>query len=108
MLENGLLDNCNRMGNYLGEELRKMQKRFPRMGDVRQAGLHIGVELVKDPENKEADEKLLARVRSFAMEHGVLFGVGGILKNVLKIKPPFVINRAEADTVLNVLAEALK
>jgi 4-aminobutyrate aminotransferase-like enzyme len=42
------------------------------------------------------------------MEHGVLFGVGGILKNVLKIKPPFVINRAEADTVLNVLAEALK
>jgi len=107
MLENGLLDNCNRMGNYLGEELRKMQKRFPRMGDLRQAGLHIGVELVKDPENKEADEKLLARVRSFAMEHGVLFGVGGILKNVLKIKPPFVINRAEADIVLNVLAEAL-
>jgi 4-aminobutyrate aminotransferase-like enzyme len=95
------------MGNYLGEELRKMQERYPCLGDVRQAGLHIGVELVKDPVSKEADEKLLARVRSFCMDHGVLFGVGGILKNVLKIKPPFIINRAEADTVLNVLAEAL-
>jgi 4-aminobutyrate aminotransferase-like enzyme len=107
MLENGILDNCNRMGNYLGEELRKMQERYPCLGDVRQAGLHIGVELVKDPVSKEADEKLLARVRSFCMDHGVLFGVGGILKNVLKIKPPFIINRAEVDTVLNVLAEAL-
>jgi 4-aminobutyrate aminotransferase-like enzyme len=85
-----------------------MQKQFPSMGDVRQAGLHIGVELVQDPVSKEPDEKLLARVRSYAMDHGVLFGVGGILKNVLKIKPPFIINGTEADTVLNVLAEALK
>jgi 4-aminobutyrate aminotransferase-like enzyme len=63
---------------------------------------------VKDPVTKEPDEKMFARVRSYAMDHGVLFGVGGVLKNVLKIKPPFIINRSEADAVLNVLAEALK
>ena len=42
------------------------------------------------------------------MEHGVLFGVGGMLKNVLKVKPPFVIEREEADTVLSVISDALK
>jgi 4-aminobutyrate aminotransferase-like enzyme len=108
MLEDGILENCNRMGDYLGDGLRALQKEFPRIGDVRQAGLHIGVELVRDPETREADGELLTAVRSYGMEHGVLFGVGGMLKNVLKVKPPFVINREEADTVLGVIAEAMK
>ena len=107
MLENGILANCNRMGNYLGEGLRRLQKDRPSIGDIRQAGLHIGVELVKDPETREPDPELFAKVRAYALEHGVLFGVGGMLKNVLKMKPPFIITQKEADTVLNVLAEAL-
>jgi len=108
MLENGILDNCNRMGDYLGEGLRALQKEHPRIGDVRQAGLHIGVEFVKDPDSREADGELLTAVRSYGMEHGVLFGVGGMLKNVLKVKPPFIISQQEADTVLGVIAEAMK
>lgn len=108
MLENGILANCNRMGEYLGEGLSRLQKDRPRIGDVRQAGLHIGVELVKDPETREPDPELFARVRAYSLEHGVLFGVGGMHKNVLKVKPPFIINRQEADTVLSVLADALR
>jgi 4-aminobutyrate aminotransferase-like enzyme len=108
MLEKGILDNCNRMGDYLGEGLRRLQKDRPRIGDVRQAGLHIGVELVKDPETREPDPELFARVRAYSLEHGVLVGVGGMHKNVLKVKPPFIINRQEADTVLSVLADALR
>jgi 4-aminobutyrate aminotransferase-like enzyme len=108
MLENGLLENCNFMGDYLGNGLRTLQKEVPRIGDVRQAGLHIGVEFIKDPETREADGELLTAVRAYGMDHGVLFGVGGMLKNVLKVKPPFVISRDEADTVLSVIAEALK
>ncbi len=108
MLENGILANCNRMGNYLGEGLRRLQKDRPSIGDVRQAGLHIGVELVKDPETREPDPELFAKVRAYALEHGVLFGVGGMLKNVLKMKPPFIITQKEADTVLSVLADALR
>jgi 4-aminobutyrate aminotransferase-like enzyme len=108
MLEGGVLENCRRMGDYLGGGLRALQGQFPRIGDVRQAGLHIGVELVRDPTTREADGELLAAVRSYAMEHGVLFGVGGMLKNVLKVKPPFVIDREEADTVLSVISDALK
>ena len=108
MLENGILENCRHMGDYLGGELRGLQKEFPRIGDVRQAGLHIGVELVKDPGTKEADGQLLKDIRSYGMDHGVLFGVGGMRKNVLKIKPPFIIDREEADAVLSVLADGLR
>lgn len=108
MLEQGILANCNAMGNYLGAELKKMQKDFSRMGDVRQAGLHIGVELVKDPDTREADPELLQAIRNYAMENGVIFGVGGMLKNVLKVKPPFIINKEEADRVLEVLRGSLK
>ena len=108
MLENGILENCNRMGDYLGSELLKLQKDFPQIGDVRQAGLHIGVELVRDPETKEAGGDLLKAVRSSAMDRGVLFGVGGMLRNVLKVKPPFIITKEECDRVVEVIAESLK
>jgi 4-aminobutyrate aminotransferase-like enzyme len=108
MLENGILDNCNAMGDYLGAELKKMQKDHPRIGDVRQAGLHIGVEFVKDPISREADGDLLHNVRGYGMDHGVLFGVGGMLKNVLKVKPPFVVSKDECDQVLEVIEQALK
>jgi 4-aminobutyrate aminotransferase-like enzyme len=55
---------------------------------VRQAGLHIGVELVKDPATREPDPGLYAAVRKKGMEKGIIFGLGGTAKNVLKIKPP--------------------
>ena len=59
ILENGMLENCRNMGNYLGKELKDMQKEFPEIGDVRQAGLHIGLELVTGPATG-----LLAAVRN--------------------------------------------
>jgi 4-aminobutyrate aminotransferase-like enzyme len=107
MLENGILENCRNMGSYLGEKLKEMQKDFPVIGDVRQAGLHIGVEFVKDPVKKVGNGELVKKIRQYGMDHGVLFGVGGMLKNVLKIKPPFIITQDEADIVLGVLSDAL-
>ena len=95
------------MGAYLGSELLKLQKDFPQIGDVRQAGLHIGVELVKDPETKVADGDLLKAVRSGAMDRGVIFGVGGMLRK-LKVKPPFIIKKEECNRVVEVIAEAIK
>ena len=100
LLERGVLENCRRMGDYLGDELKKLQKEFPQMGDVRQAGLHIGVELVNDPVTKEPGTELMREVRKAGFEQGIFFGVGGMAKNVLKIKPPLVIRKDEADAVL--------
>ena len=107
LCEQGVLENCRRMGNYLGGELRKLQKEFPQMGDVRQVGLHVGVELVNDPVTKEPGTRLMSEVRKAGFGNGIFFGVGGMAKNVLKIKPPLIINRDEADTVLERFRKSL-
>jgi len=106
-LENGVLANCRAMGERIGSGLREMQKQFPVMGDVRQAGLHIGVELVKDPVTREPAPDLFSAVRAKGLEKGIIFGLGGTAKNVLKIKPPLIITAAEADTVLQLFRDCL-
>ena len=108
LLEHGVLANCKRMGAYLKEGLLTLQQEFPQMGDIRQAGLHIGVELVKDPVTKAPDAELMTAVRKKGMENGILFGVGGVKKNVLKIKPPLIITEEEAQTVLKRFRRSLK
>ncbi len=108
MLEKGVLENCRKIGDYLGTELRKMQKVFPEMGDVRQVGLHIGIELVRDPVTKEPATDLLAGVRKAGFDNGIIFGVGGMAKNVLKIKPSLIINSEEASEVLDRLRKSLE
>jgi 4-aminobutyrate aminotransferase-like enzyme len=107
-LEGGVLDNCNRMGAYLKEGLDALGKDFPEMGDIRQAGLHIGVELVSDPVTRAPHAALMAAVRKRGIKNGILFGVGGVRKNVLKIKPPLVISKGEADTALELYRQSLK
>jgi len=106
-LENGVLANCRAMGERIGRGLREMQKDFDVIGDVRQAGLHIGVELVKDRETRAPAPQLFAAVRSKGLEKGIIFGLGGTAKNVLKIKPPLIITAEEVDTVLKLFRDCL-
>jgi 4-aminobutyrate aminotransferase-like enzyme len=75
---------------------------------VRQAGLHIGVELVKDPVSKDPDPGLLSRARAAGLKNGIIFGVGGACKNVLKIKPPLIITAGEVDEVLARFEKSLR
>jgi len=103
-----LLGNARRMGAYIASGLRKMQDEFPEMGDIRQAGLHIGVEFVRDPKTKEPAVDECVRVRDEGMGLGAIFGLGGAHRNVLKIKPPLIINQAEADEVLDILRRATR
>lgn len=100
LFENGVLDNCREMGNYLGDKLREMAGTYPEIGDVRQAGMHIGVELVDDPERKNPLIKEAGDVRMAGFRHGLILGLGGVRKNVLKIKPPLIITRQECDEIL--------
>ncbi|MBT3377947.1 MAG: aspartate aminotransferase family protein [Lentisphaerae bacterium] len=103
-----IMGNTTRMGAYLRDGLLKLQQQFPRIGDIRQAGLHIGVEVVKDPETREPDVDAVAALRAEAMQRGLIIGVAGVRKNLFKIKPALVIRQAECDEVLSVLEDALK
>lgn len=100
LLEASVLANCREMGTYLAEQVRGMMSEFPEIGDVRQAGLHVGVEFVKDPGSKEPLVEKTVAVRKAGTVNGIIFGLGGVRRNVLKIKPPLIINREECDEVL--------
>lgn len=103
-----LLAHANAMGEHLRQGLVALQKEFPEIGDIRQAGLHVGIELVNDPEGKKPLDHEARKVRDAAMARGVIFGLAGVRKNLLKIKPPLIIQPSETDEVLGVLREALR
>ena len=108
MLENGVLENCRVQGDYLGGKIREMMNEFPEIGDVRQAGLHIGVEFVDDPVKKNPIEEKAAAIRTAGFKNGLCVGMGGVRKNVLKVKPPLIITRAVCDEVLDKFYASVK
>jgi 4-aminobutyrate aminotransferase-like enzyme len=105
----GLLQACADMGKYASEALHAMQPRHPLIGDIRGPGLLIGIELVRDQKTKESAAAEALEVYRRAMELGVIFGTTRYagLGNVLKVKPPFTITRAQMDRVLHVLDQVL-
>jgi alanine-glyoxylate transaminase/(R)-3-amino-2-methylpropionate-pyruvate transaminase len=52
MKEEKLAENAGKIGGYLIEELKKIQKKNARIGDIRGKGIMIGIECVKDPITK--------------------------------------------------------
>jgi 4-aminobutyrate aminotransferase-like enzyme len=105
----GLLQVCAEMGQYASAALHAMKPRHPLIGDIRGPGLLIGVELVRDQKTKEPATSETLEVYRRAMDLGVIFGTTKYagLGNVLKVKPPFTITRAQLDRVLDVLDQVL-
>ncbi len=105
-----IFENVNKVGGYIAGELAKMQKDYPCMGDIRALGLHIGIEMVKDPQTKEQDFEGCSKMRSAGFKNGIIYGDGGIArgKNVLKIKPPLITTMDEAEIILEKHKKCLK
>jgi 4-aminobutyrate aminotransferase-like enzyme len=103
----GILENTRQVGAYLADGLRVLQEEFPEMGDIRAVGLHIGVEYVRDPGTKEPAVEECLQIRREGLKLGAIFGLGGVRKNVLKVKPPLIVTRGEADEILDILKRAM-
>ena len=95
--------NALKVGGHLEEGLKRLMVKHDIIGDVRGKGLMLGVELVKDRSTKEPAREECARVFERAKELGLLIGKGGLYGNVLRIKPPMCIGRADADFMVEVL-----
>ncbi|RJX32545.1 MAG: aminotransferase class III-fold pyridoxal phosphate-dependent enzyme [Desulfarculus sp.] len=102
-----LQNNCFEVGGYFRAGLRGLQERHQIIGEVRGRGLMLGVELVKDRQTKEPAAQECLRVFERAKDLGLLLGKGGFSGNVLRIKPPMCLTRADVDFALVVLNEAL-
>jgi 4-aminobutyrate aminotransferase-like enzyme len=92
-----LLANAAEVGAQLRTELTRITKDDPRIGDIRGAGLYIGVEVVSDRDAKTSDRAAARRIVNELRERHVLLSVCGHDGNVLKIRPPLVFSSADVD-----------
>ena len=105
LLEQGLVDNAATVGAHIKARLSEFPQRFPNVGDVRGLGLMIGIELVKDQATKERAPALRDRVVQMCFERGLL--VLGAGPNTIRISPPLILTREQADCAVDILAECL-
>jgi 4-aminobutyrate aminotransferase len=105
LLEQELIDNAARIGAHMLSRLAEWPKRFRHVGEVRGLGLMIGIELVRDPDTKERAPELRDRLEHLAFERGVLtLGAG---PNSLRLCPPLVLSKEQADFAVDTLEECL-
>ncbi len=108
IVDESLQRNALVTGNYLMDEVRKLANEIEFIGDVRGSGLFIGVELVADKATQEPGTQITKDLIEFARENGVFLSSDGPADNVLKIKPPMIIGKAEVDQFLDVFARGLR
>jgi len=103
-----LQNNALEVGEYLKQALRELQNQHSAIGDVRGLGLFLGIEFVRDRETLEAGGSEAAYVVEQMKERGVLLSTDGPFHNVIKIKPPLVFSKADADFLVSHLDAVLK
>ncbi|HXX21995.1 MAG TPA: aminotransferase class III-fold pyridoxal phosphate-dependent enzyme, partial [Terriglobia bacterium] len=100
-----LLDNATDVGNHMLKRMADWPKKYEIVGDVRGRGLMIGVEIIKDKKTKEHAAAERDRIVQLAFERGILFLGAG--PSTVRICPPLVVTRDEADAAIEALEESI-
>jgi 4-aminobutyrate aminotransferase-like enzyme len=93
--DEGLQENARVVGDYLRHRLEELATRYQCLGDIRGAGLFIGVDIVTA--DGLPDAAGATRLINEMRRQGVLLGAAGRSGNILKIRPPLCFTRANAD-----------
>jgi 4-aminobutyrate aminotransferase len=102
----GLLANATEVGNHMLKRMADWSSKHRLVGDVRGRGLMIGVEIVSDQKTKEYGADLRDRIVELAFERGILFlGCG---PSTVRISPPLIVSKDEADVAIDVLEESIE
>ena len=105
--DDDLQQNAASVGQSLRGRLQDLARTYPAIGDVRGAGLFIGVEFVRPDTAKQPNEELTLRVINELRRRRVLIGTAGINNNILKVRPPLVFSQADADRFVTELDATL-
>lgn len=105
--ERNLMEEANRIGDYILAEMRQLKANSRVVGDVRGSGFFIGMELVEDLQSKKVAPQYAQYVVQRFRDEKILMSTEGIHGNVLKFKPPMLFNMGDARRFIQVLAKAL-
>ncbi len=109
-----LLNNVQVMGERLAAALRARLGDHPHVGDIRGRGLFRGIEIVADRDTREPfppSSKIHAKIKQEAMARGLMcYPMGGTIDGArgdhVLLAPPFIIDAAQTDQVVGLLAQA--
>lgn len=112
-LEGGLVGNAAEQGEWLATRFDALAEAFDVVGEARGLGLMRGIEFV-DPADTgpmgvapSPDPALATRVSERLRDAGVVVGVGGFYKNVLRFQPPLSITREELERAVDALWDSI-
>ena len=108
LLDEKLHERAERLGNLLLKMFRDAQSEAELIGDVRGKGLMIGIELVKDKESKQPASDEANKTSEEALKKGIIIGVGGVRKNVIRIQPPLVVTEEQAQRAAEEIIAIIK
>lgn len=103
--DEGLVARAEDLGGYALQRLREFAALCPVIGDVRGRGLMLGIEIVSDRDTKAEDNDLAERIYYRCLENGLSFKISRGC--VLTLSPPLTIKRAELDTALTIVENAI-
>ena len=105
LLRGSLVDNAAVVGAHLIDGARALMEKHPLIGDVRGRGLMVGIELVRDRQTKErATAERDALVKECFRRGLLVLGAG---RNAIRLSPPLVLTKGQAETALAILDKAL-
>ncbi|QAR33476.1 4-aminobutyrate--2-oxoglutarate transaminase [Geovibrio thiophilus] len=108
MEEQNLSEKSLKIGAYIMDRARALQKEFPQMGDVRGLGAMIGIEFVKDPATKEPYKDAVSSINAECFKQGLLVIGAGIFGNVVRFLPPLVLTDEQLKQAMDIFESAVR
>jgi 4-aminobutyrate aminotransferase-like enzyme len=112
LAEEDLQTNALVVGDYLQTRVLALCENYPCIGEVRGVGLFQGIEFIHPPSHSADTPRPhpdLARFLVDAlMERRIIVSQDGPDENVIKLKPPLVFSKENADTLVGELEIALQ
>jgi ornithine--oxo-acid transaminase len=116
--EEGIVENSASMGAYLVDKLREMAKKYEMVQEIRGKGLMIAVEF-GEPQSMllKTGWRMINKIHKnlfcqsilvpLMMDHHILAQVSGHGRHIIKLLPPLVFTRADADRFLDAFDQTL-
>jgi len=105
LLEQGLIQNAEKVGAFLYETLTRLKEKHLWMGDVRGKGLMVGVEIVKNKSGKEKAPSQRNRIIQESFQKGLLLLSCG--ESAIRFSPPLVVTKEEVEIACQIFDEVL-
>ena len=104
VLRDDITGKAAKNGAILGEKLNELKKRHECVGDVRGDGLYRMLDIVVDPESREASPRMAELIRREALAEGLCMIA---VKNYMRICPPLIVSEVEIDDIVGRLDRAI-